>query len=253
MGMRVYALVWESWQASDLETQRELLAYIGSQPATVAAFDFLLKVAESCSGDERYFGHVAGAMVRLIRIAYGPKTGGYAGEHVLDLERTLPAWAAPSEEDVVRLLRRYDLNTFAALLTPRLQALSATESYPRVLAEVLGEIGADDLAFADAVCRSARASGLDTHSGSERRANRATLPAWRRPDALLEWGILTCRSNPAATARDSVRRRHSCHCPRSASPTDRRLAGSSRSFRPEMNGREPESSRDCHEERQRRA
>jgi hypothetical protein len=74
---RVYALVWESWKASDHETQHELLGYIGGQPATVAAFDFLLNVAESCSADERYFGHVAGVMRRLIRTAYGPKTGGY--------------------------------------------------------------------------------------------------------------------------------------------------------------------------------
>ncbi len=193
---RVFALVHDALPGFAADVVTRLVESIALQPPTEASIAFLVTALERwmAAGQEGYIGVVVAALQRLADVAANASAGpASAGAGVIDLERIFPSWSAEAAGGPVRLRAAYAVPEFGARIAPRLAALSATESYPRLIPAALRAWGADDPPFLAAVRAAVAASGIarGTTAALVNPIAIEPLPDWDRPDWVLEWGIIS--------------------------------------------------------------
>ncbi len=191
----VFDLLEASWHRFDRDTQTHLVAYMGHQPATVAAVEFLVTRLERwiAEGHEGPIGHAAPTLIRLAQRAGCSPDRPRAGETgVFDLERAFPSWSLPPDVNAINIRRTYSVDEFGRRIARRLARLAALESYPRILPTALRAWGADDGPFIKTL-RAAARKHFSGHTGArllDLPVEIEPVPDWDRDDCLLEWGIL---------------------------------------------------------------
>jgi hypothetical protein len=175
------------------------MGLLSVQPPTVPVIKMVIDLLDR---DGSLVGEAVGTLLRLVAVARGEVRGRpYAGEGILDVERRLPTWSIPEGTSALTLKARYAVEEFAPQVVGRLQRLAETETYPRLLPLVLSAFGAKDEAFEAAVRRTAASAGLGRYVGVVPDGISVEIPpAWDRPDALVEWGML----NPFGPTRSHL-------------------------------------------------
>ncbi|MEI6656215.1 MAG: hypothetical protein WCP45_15735 [Verrucomicrobiota bacterium] len=134
---RIMPLLEDVWDQLSEEAQLEM-TQASSGFVSEGIIDFWLGRLESgCS--EAVFGSVVAAIARMPASAQAP--------YVLDMERLLPAYAGG---EPMKLLRRTAFADYLEAIRPRLKALEANESWPKVIPRIF-EMWED----AEAFCRMA--------------------------------------------------------------------------------------------------
>jgi hypothetical protein len=130
---RINPLLAEVWDDLSEEAQLEMTA-AKSGFVTEAMVEFWLdRLEEGCC--EAVFGSAVAAIAKMPAIARVP--------FVLDVERLLPAYAGG---EPMKLLRRTTFDDYLEEIRPRLEALEATESEPKVIPRIF-EMWEDPEAF----------------------------------------------------------------------------------------------------------
>jgi hypothetical protein len=126
---RLLPLVKGRWRQFEPAEDRRLLAAAASESVSTLRIEFLLDWLEHTT-DEHDIGAIAGAMVRMPAISCH---GGVVRE-----ERTFPASEAEKQGDSpIRCLDRWRFDEYLEVIRPRLEALIAKESEPKVLPAII--------------------------------------------------------------------------------------------------------------------
>jgi hypothetical protein len=130
---RINPLLAEVWDDLPEEAQLEMTA-AKSGFVTEAMVEFWLdRLEEGCS--ETVFGSAVAAIAKMPMVSQIP--------FVMDVERLLPAYAG---DEPMKLLRRTTFDDYLEEIRPRLEALQAEESEPKIIPRIF-EIWEDPEAF----------------------------------------------------------------------------------------------------------
>jgi hypothetical protein len=120
---RIMPLLAEVWDELSEEAQLEMTAAKSGFVSEGVVEFWLDRLEESCS--EAVFGSAVAAIAKMPVIAQVP--------FVLDVERLLPAYAGG---EPMRLIRRTSFADYLEEIRPRLEALEAEESEPKVIPRI---------------------------------------------------------------------------------------------------------------------
>ena len=120
---RIIPLLAEVWDDLSEEAQLEMTAAKSGFVSEGVVEFWLDRLEEGCS--ESVFGSAVAAIAKMPAIAQVP--------FVLDVERLLPAYAGG---EPMKLLRRTSFADYLEEIRPRLEALEAEESEPKVIPRI---------------------------------------------------------------------------------------------------------------------
>ncbi len=127
---RVLECLGPCWRILSDEGRSLLIGRIQRRPYA-GLIEWLLSWLEECEGGE--FGNVAGCLASIPHLLRPTE--------VIEVHRALPVWSAP--DNVITVLARWPLKTYAQRIRPRLLQIAADEQPPRVMYDVLKEWGID--------------------------------------------------------------------------------------------------------------